>query len=73
MVTKNGIFSYELMQIAHLINQLTEKLQKVRDAIKSARTTIKAVVEEMISSMQKEQISIDDMKAAMQLTVQLRY
>ena len=64
---------YELMQIAHLINQLTEKLQKVRDAIKSARTTIKAVVEEMISSMQKEQISIDDMKAAMQLTVQLRY
>jgi len=64
---------YELLQIAHLINQLTEKLQKVRDAVKSAGTTIKAVVEDMISAMQKENISHDEIQEAMLLTVQLRY
>jgi hypothetical protein len=64
---------YELLQIAHLVNQLTEKLQKVREAVKSAGTAIKAVVEDMISSMQKENISHDEIHEAMLLTVQLRY
>lgn len=64
---------YELLQIAHLVNQLTEKLQKVRESVKSAGTTIKAVVEDMISSMQKENISHDEIQEAMLLTVQLRY
>ncbi len=64
---------YELLQIAHLVNQLTEKLQKVREAVKSAGTTIKAVVEDMISSMQKENITRDEIQEAMLLTVQLRY
>ena len=45
----------------------------MREAVKSAGTTIKAVVEDMISSMQKENISHDEIQQAMLLTVQLRY
>lgn len=64
---------YELLQIAHMINQLTEKLQKVKEALKSSGTTLKAVIEDMISSMQKEIIQPKEIEEAMLLTVQLRY
>ena len=64
---------YELMQIAHLVNQLCERLRKVREAVKSAGTTIKAVTEEIISSMQKETICPQEISAALQRTRQLRY
>lgn len=47
--------------------------QGLREAVKSTGTIIKTVVEDMISSMQKENISHDEIQQAMLLAVQLRY
>ena len=64
---------YELLQIAHLINQLVEKLHKVKEAIKKANTTIIAVSEDIVATMRKEIIGISELTFLLDQTRQLRY
>jgi len=64
---------YQLLQIAHLINQLTEKLQKVKQAIMEAKTTLKALWDDLIGSLQKELFHIEELETAFCQTSQLRY
>jgi len=45
---------YQLMQIAHLINQLTELTVKVKDSLKKAGHTLKSIWEDVVASMKKE-------------------
>ena len=64
---------YQLLQIAHLINQLTEKLNSTRIGITESGRTIKSLYEDMISSMLKEVLTIDEINTALNNTRQLRY
>jgi len=64
---------YQLLQIAHLINQLTEKLQKVQQDIKQAEITLKTVYEEVMATMKKVLISDKELQRALQNCKQLRY
>lgn len=64
---------YELLQIAHMINQLTEQLNKVKAAIKQAGHTIKSITEDVISAMKKQAIEADEIQQTLRQNKQLRY
>ncbi|MCP4051726.1 MAG: hypothetical protein GY739_01465 [Mesoflavibacter sp.] len=64
---------YQLLQIGHLINQLTEKLQKVKDKLKVSGRTIKSIWEDSIASMLKETICYNEAMEAFIELKQLRY
>lgn len=64
---------YELLQIAHLINQLVEKLIKVKEAVKKADTTIIAVSDDIVATMRKEIIGDSELNALLDQFRQLRY
>jgi hypothetical protein len=64
---------YQLLQIAHLINQLTEKLQKVKQAIAQAGATLKSIIEDTVAALKKEVIEEVEIEEMMQRTKQLRY
>jgi len=64
---------YELLQIAHMINQLTGKLSKVREAIEQTGHTIKSIVEDMMATMKKEIIEEGEILLMLRQNKQLRY
>jgi hypothetical protein len=64
---------YELLQMAHMINQLTEKLIKIKEAMKQAGHTLKSIVEDMISAMKKQIIEGREIQQALEKNKQLRY
>lgn len=64
---------YELLQIAHMINQLTEKLIKVKKAIKQSGRTLKSIVEDMVAEMKKHIIPITEILLLLNQNKQLRY
>jgi hypothetical protein len=64
---------YQLLQIAHLINQLTEKLTKTKDLLTKSKITWKALWEDIIATMKKEQIQISEIETATENQKQLRY
>lgn len=64
---------YQLLQIAHLINQLTEKLQKVKDGLKISGQTIISLLEDTISVLRKTTICKDEISDTFENTKQLRY
>jgi hypothetical protein len=65
---------YSLLQIAHLINQLTEKLIKVKQAIKQAgEIPMITIVENMIADMKKELIEKTEILHLLDQNKQLRY
>lgn len=64
---------YELLQIAHMINQLTEKLIKVKQAIKQSGRTLKSIVEDMVAEMKKHIITIREILLILNQNKQLRY
>ncbi len=64
---------YQLLQIAHLINQLTEKLKQIKDAIKSSGRTTTSIWEDMIATMLKENITRQEVAQIVENTRQLRY
>jgi len=64
---------YELLQIAHMINQLTEKLITVKKAIKQSGRTLKSIVEDMVAEMKKHIISIPEILLLLKQNKQLRY
>jgi hypothetical protein len=64
---------YQLLQISHLIVQLTEKLNKVKQAIVQSGRTMKSIWENLIATMLKESITTNDLECAFDNTRQLRY
>jgi len=65
---------YNLLQIAHLINQLTEKLIKVKQAIKQAgKIPMITIVENMIADMKKDLIKKTEILQLLHQNKQLRY
>lgn len=64
---------YQLLQIAHLIIQLTEKLKKVKEGIAKSGRTIKSIWEDMLATMLKEIFIIEDLEIIINNTKQLRY
>ena len=64
---------YQLLQVAHLINQLVEKLQNVMLLLKQAGRTVKSVWEDAIASMLKETLHFHQAHAADKGMFQLRY
>jgi hypothetical protein len=64
---------YELLQIAHLINQLTEKLQHVKDQLQATRLTIAALLQDMMCCMRKETIETAELQIILEEYKQLRY
>jgi hypothetical protein len=64
---------YQLLQIAHLINQLTEKLQKVKEGLKMSGQTLISLWEDMISVLKKTAITKEDILFTFENTKQLRY
>lgn len=64
---------YQLLQVAHLINQLVEKLQSVRAMLKQAGRTIKSIWEDAIASMLKETLHFCQLHTIGNERIQLRY
>ena len=63
---------YQLLQIAHLINQLSEKLQKVKEGLQLAGRTLKSIWEDATSSMFKERLDIEELEGCYQNRVGCR-
>jgi len=64
---------YHLLQIAHMIMQLVEKLKHIKQQLKSTGMTIVAMVEDMVSTMTKECITQEEFMKEFNQTKQLRY
>jgi hypothetical protein len=64
---------YELLQIAHLINQLVEKLQHVKNQLKDSRLTLTALWQDMMACMRKETIETTELQQVLEEYRQLRY
>jgi hypothetical protein len=64
---------YQLLQIAHLINQLAEKLKKVKQTLKQSGRTIKSLWEDMVASMLKQTITMTEIQQIIENEKQLRY
>ncbi len=64
---------YQLLQIAHLINQLTEKLLHIKDCLLKSKITWKALWEDLMACMKKQVIWISEIETAMENQKQLRY
>lgn len=64
---------YNLLQIAHMINQLTEKLLRVKELIKTAGQTITSLTQSLISSMTKDIFTNTELLTFIATYKQLRY
>ncbi len=64
---------YQLLQIAHLINQLTEKLQNVALSLKQTGRSIKSIWEDALASMLKETLPFSGLQTIGLVKIQLRY
>jgi len=64
---------YQLLQVAHLINQLVEKLQNIVTELKQAGRTIKSIWEDAVASMLKETLHFQKVHTHDSDNVQLRY
>ena len=64
---------YLLMQIAHIISQLTEKLNSFTEALQASGRSFKATIEHTISTLRKSSIPLIEMIRKFDNTKQLRY
>jgi len=64
---------YQLLQIAHLIIQLAEKLIKVKQGIKESGRTFISLWEDIIATMLKSCFAIEEINSAIDKNRQLRY
>jgi hypothetical protein len=64
---------YELLQIAHLINQLTEKLQHIKDRLKECKVTLTALWEDIMACMRNHTIEARELVEITEQYKQLRY
>lgn len=64
---------YHLLQIAHMIMQLVEKLKHIKQHLKTTDMTLQAAVADMVSTMIKEFITQEEFMKEFNQTKQLRY
>lgn len=64
---------YQLLQIGHLINQLTEKLRTVKEAVAECGRTLKSVWEDVTASIKKDGFYEFEIQQHLQQLKQLRY
>jgi hypothetical protein len=64
---------YELLQIAHLINQLAEKLQHVKTQLQDCKITLAALWEDMMACMRNQIINPYELEQILEEYKQLRY
>ncbi|MFI5136357.1 MAG: hypothetical protein ACHQIM_00930 [Sphingobacteriales bacterium] len=64
---------YELLQIAHLINQLVEKLQHIKGQLQECKVTLTALWEDIMACMRSQTIDNQELEQAMEEYKQLRY
>jgi hypothetical protein len=64
---------YELLQIAHLINQLAEKLLHVKEHLKNCKVTLIALWEDMMACMRNQTIDNHELNQVLEEYKQLRY
>ncbi len=64
---------YELLQIAHLINQLVEKLQHIKDRLQECKVTLIALWEDIIACFRNQTIDNQELTQMMEAYKQLRY
>ena len=64
---------YELLQIAHLINQLTEKLQHIKDQLQECKVTLTALWEDIMACMRNQTIDNQELEQVLDEYKQLRY
>jgi hypothetical protein len=64
---------YELLQIAHLINQLVEKLQHIKDRLHECKVTLVALWEDIIACIRNQTIDNQELIQTMEAHKQLRY
>ena len=64
---------YHLLQIAHMIMQLVEKLQRIKQMLKESGVTLLAAMEDVISTMVKSTIESNEIDYEFKQAKQLRY
>ena len=64
---------YELLQIAHLINQLVKKLQHVQNHLQDSKITLTALWEDIMACMRNQVIEIQQLEQELEEYKQLRY
>jgi hypothetical protein len=64
---------YELLQIAHLINQLAEKLLHVKEHLQKCKITLIALWEDMMACMRNQAIDNQELSQVLEEYKQLRY
>ena len=64
---------YHLLQIGHMIMQLVEKLERIKQMLKESGMTLLAAVDDMVSTMVKEHITKQEACNEFNKTRQLRY
>ena len=64
---------YELLQIAHLINQLVQKLQCFKDRLQECKVTLTALWEDIMACMRNQTIDNQELEQVLDEYKQLRY
>jgi hypothetical protein len=64
---------YELLQIAHLINQLVEKLQHIQNHLQDCKITLTALWEDIMACLRNQAIDDQDIAQVFEEYKQLRY
>jgi hypothetical protein len=64
---------YELLQIAHLINQLVEKLQHIKEHLQECKVTLIALWDDMMACMRNRTIENYELEQVLEAYKQLRY
>jgi hypothetical protein len=64
---------YELLQIAHLINQLVEKLQHIQNHLDESKITLNALWEDILACFRNQTIGNQELEQVLEEYKQLRY
>ena len=64
---------YELFQIAHIINQLVQKLQHIKDQLQECKVTLTALWEDIMACMRNQTIDNQELEQVLDEYKQLRY
>jgi len=64
---------YELLQIAHIINQLVQKLQHIKDQLQECKVTLTALWEDIMACMRNQTIDNQELEQVLDEYKQLRY
>lgn len=64
---------YLIVQIAHILSQLVEKLNSFRKGMEQVGRTVKSIIEDAVAAAKKQIISLKEIHQHYLNTKQLRY